>query len=62
MKTALAPILWVLFLVAIFIITYILNKKTPKPEGCEDRIKNAGCRGCKMLSCGHHPAARREKE
>ena len=39
MKMALAPILWVLFLVAMFIITYILNKKTPKPKGCEDIIK-----------------------
>ena len=62
MKMALAPILWVLFLVAMFIITYILNKKTHKPKGCEDIIKNAGCRGCKMISCGHHPSAGREKK
>ena len=38
MKVDVAPLLWVLFLVSIFIITYILNKKTPKPEGCEDII------------------------
>lgn len=51
----LAPLLWVLFLVGIFISTYLLNKKTPKPEGCEDLISSAGCRGCKQFSCGHHP-------
>ncbi|MDO5089580.1 MAG: hypothetical protein Q4D53_07330 [Leptotrichiaceae bacterium] len=61
MKIELAPLLWVLFLVGIFILTYILNKKTPKPEGCENLISKAGCAGCRQFSCGHHPD-RKEKE
>ena len=60
MDINIAPVLWVSFLVGIFILTYILNKRTPKPEGCEDIIRNAGCRGCRQFSCGHHPD-RREK-
>ncbi len=55
MKIEIAPLLWISLLIGVFIITYILNKKTPKPEGCEDIIKTAGCAGCKQFSCGHHP-------
>lgn len=32
---------------------YILNKKTPIPEGCENLMEN--CEGCKIVSCTHHP-------
>ena len=31
-------------LVAIYIVLYLMNKKTPKPEGCEDL--KADCDGC----------------
>ena len=55
MKVDVAPLLWVLFLVSIFIITYKLNKKTIKPEICEDIITIKRCTGCKQFSCGHHP-------
>ncbi len=55
MKIEIAPLLWILFLIGIFILTYLMNKNTPKPEGCEDIIKAAGCTGCKQFSCGHHP-------
>ena len=41
MKIEIAPLLWVLFLIGIFILTYLMNKNTPKPEGCEDIIKAA---------------------
>lgn len=51
----LAPIVWAILLVSIFIITYIMNRNTPKPEGCEEIINEVSCRGCKQLSCGHHP-------
>jgi hypothetical protein len=37
-----------LALVGIFITTYLLNKNTPVPEGCEP---NPGCEGCQITSC-----------
>lgn len=54
-----APILWMMFLVGTFIVTYLLNKKTPKPKGCETITTN--CKGCKMISCGHHPSREEKK-
>lgn len=36
---------------ALFIISYLLNKKTPRPEGCENL--SGGCDGCQILSCTH---------
>ena len=41
-------------LVGVFILTYIGNKNTPKPEGMEDL--QADCSGCHDISCGHHSA------
>ncbi len=40
-------------LVAIYIILYLMNKKTPKPEGCEDL--HADCDGCKDFGCTNNP-------
>ena len=42
----------VLVSVALFIFTYILNKRTPKPEGCEN--VGSECEGCQMTSCSHY--------
>mgnify|MGYP000183442649 CR=1 FL=1 len=33
---------------------YLMNKKTPKPEGCEDL--KADCDGCKDYACTNNPA------
>ena len=41
-------------LVAIYIVLYLMNKKTPKPEGCEDL--KADCDGCKDFACTNNPA------
>lgn len=38
--------------VGLFIFTYILNKRTPKPEGCQDI--SAECEGCQITSCSHY--------
>lgn len=46
--------------VAIFIATYILNKRTPKPEGCEDVTSE--CEGCQITSCSHHKNNNEKKE
>ena len=45
-------ILTICLLVAIFFITYILNKRTPVPKGCEDiRISEEKCSSCSHSEC-----------
>lgn len=46
-------ILTIVILVAIFFITYVLNKKTPIPEGCE-KVANENCRGCLNKHCEYY--------
>jgi len=41
-------------LIALFFVSFLLNKKIPEPEGCRDLKKN--CVGCGILSCGSNPA------
>ena len=36
-------------LVGAFVGSYLLNKKTPKPEGCENI--DDSCEGCQITSC-----------
>ena len=38
--------------VVLFIGTYLLNKRTPKPEGCEEI--GSECEGCQITSCSHY--------
>lgn len=54
LKIVLAGIIMI-FLVGAFVGSYLLNKKTPKPEGCENLDEN--CEGCQITSCPN----RREK-
>ena len=46
-------------LIALFIICFLLNKKTPKPEGCEDL--EAGCETCTNTACLKHDSQKEEK-
>ena len=42
----------VVALVAIFFITFIVNRKTPVPEGCEDiKISSENCLACNVEGC-----------
>ena len=42
----------IILLIAIFFISYLLNKKTPVPKGCENiRINDENCSVCKNTSC-----------
>jgi len=41
-------------LVTVYILTYMLNKKTPIPEECRDLINDASCTSCHNFSCSHH--------
>lgn len=40
-------------LVGIYIFLFLKNRKTPKPEGCEDLRPDCG--GCQDLSCPNNP-------
>ena len=59
MKIILA-VLFFAVLVAIYITLYLLNKKTPLPEGCENL--KADCEGCKDFSCTNNPAHASRKD
>lgn len=51
MDPKLIAVIVLVVLVGFFLLTFILNKKTPKPEGCEDL--NAKCDGCQITACSH---------
>ena len=38
-------------LLVLFFVTYVLNKKTPPPKGCENLIDEEKCIGCSNSSC-----------
>ena len=41
-------------LASIVVVGYVLNAKTPKPEGCENL--RADCEGCHDFGCSNNPA------
>ena len=45
----------VILCVFLFIGTFLLNKRTPKPDGCEDVSQE--CESCSMVGCSHHPSS-----
>ena len=49
-----AAIIVFVALASIVAASYVLNKNTKVPEGCEN-IK-ADCEGCKITSCINHPS------
>ncbi len=59
MKIVLA-ILFFALLVTIYIALYLMNKKTPLPEGCENL--KADCEGCKDYACTNNPAHNSRKD
>ena len=50
----------VVFSVFLFIFTFVLNKRTPKPEGCENL--GSECEGCQMTSCSHYKEKKENEE
>ena len=45
----------IVLLLAIFIISYILYRKTPAPKGCEDiKINEENCALCGHKECSHY--------
>ena len=59
MKIVLA-ILFFALLVTIYIVLYLMNKKTPLTEGCENL--KADCEGCKDYACTNNPAHNSRKD
>ena len=59
MKIVLA-ILFFALLLTIYIVLYLMNKKTPLPEGCENL--KADCEGCKDYACTNNPAHNSRKD
>ena len=53
-------VIFMITLIGAFIGSYLLNKKTPKPEGCENLDES--CEGCQITSCSHHKANKEEDE
>lgn len=49
----------VIVCVFLFVGTYILNKRTKKPDGCIDTSQY--CEGCSLTECSHHPDKNKEK-
>ena len=47
-------------LIALFIICFLLNKKTPKPDGCEDL--EAECETCPVTTCLNNNSNKGGKE
>jgi len=47
-------------LVGLFIISYLLNKRVPRPEGC-DHEKSSQCTQCANHSCHLHQNHNQEK-
>jgi hypothetical protein len=50
----------VVICVLLFVGTYLLNKRTKKPDGCEDIEEN--CAGCAISTCSHHPENKKEEK
>lgn len=52
-------LIWMIVLVIIYVGIYLLNKKTPKPEGCEELNE---CSGCANIACTHHSSHNEEEK
>ena len=48
------PYIMIASLVAVYMLSYLLNKKTPIPEECKIEFDEATCTACHNFSCTHH--------
>ncbi len=45
-------IILIAFFVVVFIVSFVINRRTPKPKGCEDiMISEENCSACHVESC-----------
>lgn len=47
-------------LIVVYISLYLMNKRTPLPEGCENLKPD--CDGCHDFGCTNHPSHMNRKE
>jgi len=53
MGDLLVPILVIGSLVIVYILSYVLNKKTPIPEECLLIVDEATCESCHSFTCAN---------
>lgn len=51
-------ILFFLLLFGVFVVSFLMNRKTPKPPGCENLTPD--CSACQDFSCPNH--SKKEQE
>lgn len=59
MERAITAFIFFIIIVGMFIITYVLNKRTPDPD---IEVDMSGCNGCKSVMCQRHPAHNSDKK
>lgn len=52
--------LWMVALVGIYLLVYLLNKRTPVPPGCENLDQSCG--GCHLITCTRNPIHHEKEE
>jgi hypothetical protein len=50
---AFVPYIMIGSLVLVYVLSYMLNKKTPVPEECKDLVNEATCKSCHNFACSH---------
>ena len=53
MGNILVPVLVIGSLVAMYLITYVLNKRTPIPEECLLIVDEVTCESCHSFTCAN---------
>lgn len=44
-------IIVIIFLIILFFVTFVINKKTPVPPECKDLVDSLKCENCTEISC-----------
>ena len=51
----------IVLLIVAFFVTYVINKKTPVPKGCENLLEESEhCFGCPNKSCKNYKEKKEE--
>lgn len=58
MDMLIALLLFIVLLI-LFFSTYLMNKRTPIPEGID--LSDVHCKGCRIVECQHNDAHKNER-
>lgn len=53
MEGFVVPVLVIGGLVFVYILSYVLNKKTPVPEECREIVDQTKCESCHSFTCSY---------